>query len=90
MALDLAQVRNELEALLTDTVHVSRTAGQPALDPTPASLGDIAGSKSMDLFPGRVASRAPAYSTGSDPAEFTVTFSVAGQPTLDAAVPTEA
>ena len=49
--------------------------------------GDVPQSKSMDIFPVRVASRAPAYSTGSDPAKFTVTFSVADQPTLDAAVP---
>jgi hypothetical protein len=50
--------------------------------------GDVPASKSMDIFPVRVASRAPAYSTGSDPAKFTVTFAVSGQPTLDAAVPT--
>jgi hypothetical protein len=49
--------------------------------------GDVPQSKSMDIFPVRVASRAPAYSTGSDPAKFTVTFAVAGEPTLDAAVP---
>jgi hypothetical protein len=49
--------------------------------------GDVAASKSMDVFPVRVASRAPAYSAGSDPAKFTVTFAVSGQPTLDAAVP---
>jgi hypothetical protein len=49
--------------------------------------GDVPQSKSMDIFPVRVASRAPAYSTGSDPAKFTVTFAVAGVPTLDAAVP---
>lgn len=52
--------------------------------------GDVSASKSMDIFPVRVASRAPAYSTGSDPAKFTVTFAVSGQPTLDAAVPTAA
>jgi hypothetical protein len=50
--------------------------------------GDVPASKSMDVFAVRVASRAPAYSTGSDPAKFTVTFAVSGQPTLDAAVPT--
>ncbi|MFG3140956.1 hypothetical protein ACGFZA_32720 [Streptomyces sp. NPDC048211] len=49
--------------------------------------GDVPASKSMDIFPVRVASRAPAYSAGSDPAKFTVTFAVADDPTLDAAVP---
>lgn len=49
--------------------------------------GDVPASKSMDIFPVRVASRAPAYSTGSDPAKFTVTFAVSDEPTLDAAVP---
>ncbi|MFB7576727.1 hypothetical protein [Streptomyces sp. NPDC056165] len=49
--------------------------------------GDIPQSKSMDTFPARVAGRAPAYSTGSDPAKFTVTFAISGVPTLDAAVP---
>ncbi|MGW3657204.1 phage tail tube protein [Streptomyces sp. NPDC005151] len=49
--------------------------------------GDVPASKSMDIFPVRVASRAPAYSAGSDPAKFTVTFAVSDKPTLDAAVP---
>lgn len=49
--------------------------------------GDVPASKSMDVFPVRVAGRAPAYSTGSDPAKFTVTFAIEGQPTLDAAIP---
>ncbi|MET7524712.1 hypothetical protein [Streptomyces sp900116325] len=49
--------------------------------------GDVPASKSMDIFPVRVASRAPAYSAGSDPAKFTVTFAVSDDPTLDAAVP---
>ncbi|MFD3456828.1 hypothetical protein ACFWVC_32215 [Streptomyces sp. NPDC058691] len=49
--------------------------------------GDVPQSKSMDVFPVRVASRAPAYSAGSDPAKFTVTFAVSDEPTLDAAVP---
>ncbi|MFF3493737.1 hypothetical protein ACFYWS_20560 [Streptomyces sp. NPDC002795] len=49
--------------------------------------GDVPASKSMDIFPIRVASRAPAYSTGSDPAKFTVTFAVSDEPVLDAAVP---
>ncbi|MGW1157776.1 phage tail tube protein [Streptomyces sp. NPDC002519] len=49
--------------------------------------GDVPASKSMDVFPVRVASRAPAYSAGSDPAKFTVSFAISGTPTLDAAVP---
>ncbi|MGW1801584.1 phage tail tube protein [Streptomyces sp. NPDC001984] len=49
--------------------------------------GDVPASKSMDVFPVRVAGRAPAYSAGSDPAKFTVTFAISGTPTLDAAVP---
>ncbi|MFE2578863.1 hypothetical protein [Streptomyces sp. NPDC059378] len=49
--------------------------------------GDVPQSKSMDAFPVRVAGRAPAYSTGADPAKFTVTFAISGTPTLDAAIP---
>ncbi|MEU6421135.1 hypothetical protein [Streptomyces spiralis] len=49
--------------------------------------GDVEASKSMDVFPVRVAGRAPAYSAGNDPAKFTVTFAISGQPTLDAAIP---
>ncbi|MFB7446005.1 hypothetical protein ACFC01_48465 [Streptomyces mirabilis] len=49
--------------------------------------GDVPASKSMDIFPVRVAGRAPAYSAGSDPAKFTVTFAISGEPTLDAAIP---
>ncbi|MEU3787590.1 hypothetical protein [Streptomyces sp900129855] len=49
--------------------------------------GDIEASRSMDVFPVRVASRAPSYSAGNDPAKFMVTFAISGQPTLDAAVP---
>lgn len=52
--------------------------------------GDIPDSKSMDVFPIRVAGRAPAYSAGNDPAKFTVTFAISGQPTLDAAIPAAA
>lgn len=39
MALDLVQARSDLEALLTDTVRVSRTTGQPALDPDTGEPG---------------------------------------------------
>ncbi|MGW4047820.1 phage tail tube protein [Streptomyces sp. NPDC004721] len=52
--------------------------------------GDVPQSKSMDVFPVRVAGRAPAYSTGSDPAKFTVTYAISDQPTLDAAIPAAA
>jgi hypothetical protein len=37
---DIAQARNDLEALLTDTVRISRTAGQPALDPVTGEPGE--------------------------------------------------
>ncbi len=49
--------------------------------------GDIPASKSMDVFPVRVAGRAPAYTAGNDPAKFTVTFAISGQPNLDEPVP---
>lgn len=52
--------------------------------------GDVAGSKSLDSFPVRVASRAAAYSTGTEPAKFKVVFAVTDSPTLDAAVPAAA
>ncbi|MEU1371106.1 DUF6093 family protein [Streptomyces sp. NPDC005803] len=37
--LDLSQARAELEAQLTDTVRISRTAGQPALAPVTGEPG---------------------------------------------------
>lgn len=37
---DIGQARNDLEALLTDTVKVSRTAGQPVLDPVTGEPGE--------------------------------------------------
>ncbi|MEU4095492.1 DUF6093 family protein [Streptomyces sp. NPDC026673] len=37
--LDLAQARADLEAQLTDTVRISRTAGQPVLDPVTGEPG---------------------------------------------------
>jgi hypothetical protein len=36
---DLAQAKAALEAQLTDTVRISRTAGQPALDPVTGEPG---------------------------------------------------
>ncbi|MFB7323394.1 DUF6093 family protein [Streptomyces sp. NPDC056190] len=38
--MDIAQARNDLEALMTDTVRVSRTAGQPELDPVTGEPGE--------------------------------------------------
>ncbi|MFE7794517.1 DUF6093 family protein [Streptomyces sp. NPDC057460] len=39
MPLDLSQARANLEAQLTDTVRISRTAGQPVLDPVTGEPG---------------------------------------------------
>ncbi|MFJ6136483.1 hypothetical protein [Kitasatospora sp. NPDC092286] len=52
--------------------------------------GDIPQSKSLDVFPVRVGSRAPSYSTGTEPAKFKVSFSISDLPTLDAPVPAAA
>lgn len=52
--------------------------------------GDVPGSKSMDIFPIRVGSRAPQYSAGSEPAKFKVSFGITDEPTLDAEIPTAA
>ncbi|WP_345036003.1 hypothetical protein [Streptomyces sannanensis] len=50
--------------------------------------GDQPDSKSMDIFPVRVGSRSPSYTTGTEPAKFKVSFAITALPTLDAAVPT--
>lgn len=39
MAVDLEQARIDLETLLTDTVKISRTDGQPVLDPVTGEPG---------------------------------------------------
>ncbi|MGW1093153.1 DUF6093 family protein [Streptomyces sp. NPDC002596] len=39
MPLDLSQARADLKAQLTDTVRISRTAGQPVLDPVTGEPG---------------------------------------------------
>ncbi|RGD59413.1 hypothetical protein DR950_17880 [Kitasatospora xanthocidica] len=52
--------------------------------------GDVPASKSLDVFPVRVGSRAPSYSTGAEPAKFKVSFSISDLPTLDAPVPAAA
>lgn len=49
--------------------------------------GDVPTSRSMDIFPVRVASRAASYSTGTEPAKFRVVFAITDVPTLDAAIP---
>jgi len=49
--------------------------------------GDVPASKSMDIFPVRVASRTPEHSSGNDPARFSVKFAVTSPPALDKAVP---
>ncbi|MER6131903.1 hypothetical protein [Streptomyces sp. NPDC001815] len=52
--------------------------------------GDAPGSKSMDVFPVRVGSRSPSYTTSAEPAKFKVSFSITELPALDAAVPAAA
>ncbi|MFJ4668894.1 phage tail tube protein [Kitasatospora purpeofusca] len=52
--------------------------------------GDVPQSKSLDVFPVRVGSRAPSYSTGAEPAKYKVSFSISDLPTLDAPVPAAA
>ncbi|MFF0741518.1 hypothetical protein ACFYVL_14075 [Streptomyces sp. NPDC004111] len=49
--------------------------------------GDVAGSKSMDIFPVRIGSRSPNYSTDNEAAKFTVNFSITEKPTQDAEIP---
>lgn len=49
--------------------------------------GDIPGSRSVDVFPVQVATRAATYATGNEAAKFQVTFTVTEEPSLDAPVP---
>ncbi|MEU5434528.1 hypothetical protein AB0G73_14295, partial [Streptomyces sp. NPDC020719] len=49
--------------------------------------GDVPGSRSMDVFPVRVGSRSPNYSTDNEAAKFTVSFSITEKPTQDAVIP---
>ncbi|MDN0193918.1 hypothetical protein [Streptomyces sp. S.PNR 29] len=49
--------------------------------------GDIPGSRSVDVFPVQVATRAATYSTGNEAAKFQVTFTITEEPSLDAPVP---
>ncbi|AJC58594.1 hypothetical protein [Streptomyces sp. 769] len=49
--------------------------------------GDIPGSRSMDVFPVQVASRAATYATGNEAAKFKVEFTITDEPSLDVVVP---
>ncbi|MGI5526812.1 hypothetical protein ACQEVX_05095 [Streptomyces syringium] len=49
--------------------------------------GDIPGNRSMDVFPVRIGSRSPNYSTDNEAAKFTVSFSITEKPVQDAPVP---
>ncbi|PNG97160.1 hypothetical protein [Streptomyces malaysiensis] len=49
--------------------------------------GDIPGSRSVDVFPVQVATRAATYSTGNEAAKFKVDFTITEEPSLDAPVP---
>ncbi|MDH6624419.1 hypothetical protein M2271_002221 [Streptomyces sp. LBL] len=49
--------------------------------------GDIPGSRSVDVFPAQVATRAATYSTGNEAAKFKVDFTIIDEPSLDAPVP---
>ncbi|WP_367132865.1 MULTISPECIES: hypothetical protein [Streptomyces] len=49
--------------------------------------GDIPGNRSMDVFPVRIGSRSPNYSTDNEAARFTVSFSITEKPVQDAPVP---
>ncbi|WP_457785932.1 phage tail tube protein [Streptomyces rimosus] len=49
--------------------------------------GDLPGNRSMDVFPVRIGSRSPNYSTDNEAAKFTVSFSITEKPTQDAEVP---
>ena len=52
--------------------------------------GDKPGSKSMDTFPVRVASKSSAITTGNEAARWTSAFGITGEPSLDKAVPAAA
>lgn len=52
--------------------------------------GDRPGSKSMDTFAVRVASKGPEFNAGNEPARYVLTFSIEEEPSLDKAVPAAA
>ncbi|MFG3656866.1 hypothetical protein [Streptomyces sp. NPDC047706] len=49
--------------------------------------GDLPGSRSVDVFPVQVATRAATYSTGNEAAKFKVDFTITDEPSLDRPVP---
>ncbi|MEU0839483.1 hypothetical protein ABZ370_08430 [Streptomyces sp. NPDC005962] len=49
--------------------------------------GDLPGSRSVDVFPVQVATRAATYSTGNEAAKFKVDFTIIDEPSLDRPVP---
>ncbi|MFE2034275.1 hypothetical protein ACFXBB_13665 [Streptomyces scopuliridis] len=49
--------------------------------------GDVPESKSMDVFPVRVGSRSPSYTTAAEPAKFKVSFNITSKPIQDIAIP---
>ncbi|MEV8388663.1 MULTISPECIES: hypothetical protein [unclassified Streptomyces] len=49
--------------------------------------GDVPESKSMDVFPVRVGSRSPSYTTAAEPAKFKVSFNITSKPIQDVAIP---
>lgn len=49
--------------------------------------GDLPGSRSVDVFPVQVATRAASYSTGNEAAKFKVDFTITDEPSLDRPVP---
>ncbi|MFE0130159.1 hypothetical protein ACFWY6_00955 [Streptomyces sp. NPDC059037] len=49
--------------------------------------GDLPGSRSVDVFPVQVATRAATYSTGNEAAKFKVDFTITDEPLLDRPVP---
>ncbi|ORT54303.1 hypothetical protein [Streptomyces sp. CB03238] len=49
--------------------------------------GDLPGSRSVDVFPVQVATRAATYSTGNEAAKFKVDFTITDEPCLDRPVP---
>ncbi|MFD7499557.1 hypothetical protein [Streptomyces sp. NPDC059850] len=49
--------------------------------------GDLPGSRSVDVFPVQVATRAATYSTGNEAAKFKADFTIIDEPSLDRPVP---
>ncbi|MFF7586755.1 hypothetical protein ACFZCK_04580 [Kitasatospora purpeofusca] len=73
----------DLQSEVVETLLAKGTVGFIVIQ----RKGDVAASRSMDIFPVRVASRAATYSTGTEPAKFRVVFAITDVPTLDAAIP---